>query len=180
MDDLKAKKILIAYFSHKGGTYFASGIADVKVGNTQIVAQKIAEQTEGTLFEIVPKNDYPKDYRRCTMAAKEELEEKARPALAKTLRNPDSYDVILLGYPNWWGTCPMPVFTFLAKAHFEGKIILPFCTNEGSGLGNSVQDLKAALPTCQVLSGLAIRGSQAPQSDQAIADWLKEQFSKIE
>jgi len=74
----------------------------------------------------------------------------ARPELTNTVENMESYDVIYLGYPNWWGTMPMAVFTFLESYDFSGKTIIPFCTHEGSGIGNSERDIKKLCPKAKV------------------------------
>jgi Putative NADPH-quinone reductase (modulator of drug activity B) len=83
------------------------------------------------------------------------------------------YDTIILGYPSWWGTMPMAVFTFLEQYNFSGKTIIPFCTNERSGLGSSIRDLKKLCPKANILAGVSIYGSKAQQADsqaQQIAD----------
>ena len=98
----------------------------------------------------------------------------ARPELKDYLDSVDEYDTIYLGYPNWWGTCPMPVFTFLDRYDMTGKTIIPFCTNEGSGLGSSVQDIKAACPTANVKNGIAITGSQARNSQAKVKKFVGE------
>ena len=84
----------------------------------------------------------------------------------------DGYDTIVLAYPNYWGTMPMAVFTFLEHYDFSGKTILPLCTNEGSGMGGSERDIKRTCPGAVVKSGLAITGSTAANSREAIKRWL--------
>lgn len=84
----------------------------------------------------------------------------------------DQYDTIILGYPNWWGTFPMAVFTFLEEYDFTGKTILPFCTHEGSGLGGSERDIKRICPTATVAKGLAIHGSNVKNANETIKAWL--------
>ena len=84
------------------------------------------------------------------------------------------YDVVFLGYPNWWGTMPMPVFAFLEAYDFSGKTVLPFCTHEGSGLGHSESDIKKLCPTARVAKGLAIQGGNVQKAESAIASWLQE------
>jgi flavodoxin len=79
----------------------------------------------------------------------------------------DSYDVIFIGYPNWWGTMPMAVFTFLAEYDLAGKTIVPFCTHEGSRMGRSAKDIAAACPGATVLEGVAIRGSEVQNAHVA-------------
>lgn len=165
-------KILIAYYSRKGNNYVAGRIVNLPVGNTEVVAQKIQELTEGVLFHIDTINQYPEDYTETTHVAKQELRENARPELVDFVSNMGDYEVIYLGYPNWWGTFPMGVFTFLESYNFSGKTIIPFCTHEGSGLGNSERDIKKLCPNATVKPGLAIRGSSVNSADSALKSWL--------
>lgn len=165
-------KILIAYFSRKGNNYLNGRITNLPIGNTEIVAQKIQKLTGGDLFEIKPAKQYPEDYYEMTEVAKEEKRKNARPELANELEDISPYEVVFLGYPNWWGTMPMAVFTFLESYDFAGKTIAPFCTHEGSGLGSSERDIKKLCPKANVLPGLAIRGSSVNQADNDIQNWL--------
>jgi flavodoxin len=155
-------KSLVAYYSSKGSA-----------GNTGIVALKIQQATGSDIFQIQTKKTYPDDYTQTTTLAKQELKDKARPELLRALENPSRYDVIYLGYPCWWGTMPMGVFTFLETTDLSGKTLVPFCTHGGSGLSNSVKDLKEACPKSKVLAGIAIRGASAGTSDGDITSWLK-------
>ena len=109
-----------------------------------------------------------------TEVAMQELQSKERPALTGQVENMEQYDTIILGYPNWWGTMPMCVFTFLEAYDLTGKKILPFCTHEGSGLVHSVDDIRKVCPGTEVKDGLAIRGSAAASSDRLIKEWLKQ------
>lgn len=163
---------LIAYFSRRGENYFGGSIRSIDKGNTERVAEFVQKAVGGDLFEIKPAKAYPADYYECTDVAKEERRQKARPAIAETI-DVSGYDTIFLGYPNWWGTCPMCVFTFLDGVDLAGKRIVPFCTNEGSGLGGSVRDLKRAYPQATVEQGLSIPGSQAASSERTVAAWAK-------
>jgi flavodoxin len=110
---VNGSKCLIAYFSRPGNNYVNGQIADLPVGNTEVVAKMIRELTGGDLFPMEPVKKYPKDYAETTDVAKEELRTSARPKLTGHVETMASYDVVFLGYPNWWGTMPMPVFTFL-------------------------------------------------------------------
>lgn len=165
-------KILIAYYSRKGENYVHGSIQNLVKGNTELVAEIIANLSGGSLFEIESKEPYPLDYTESTVVAKRELQSKARPALKKMLDDVDGYDTIIIGYPNWWGTMPMPVFTFLEHLDLTGKRILPFCTHEGSGLSNSVKDIAQICKTAEVFEGLAIRGSNVAESRPDIESWL--------
>ena len=166
-------KSLIAYFSRKGNNYVAGSIVNLPVGNTEVAAKKIQKLTGSDIFQIKTVKSYPEDYTETTNVAKEEQRKDARPELTETVDNMDSYDVIYIGYPNWYGTMPMAVFTFLEAYDFSGKTIVPFCTHEGSGMGSSERDIKNLCPNAKVLSGLAIRGSSVDRADNDIADWLK-------
>ena len=169
---LANKKCLIAYFSRRGQNYSNGRIVDLKVGNTEIVAKMIRKKTGGDLFQIDTVSAYPKDYTETTEVAKSELRSKARPKLTGQVENMATYDVIFLGYPNWWGTPPMAVFTFLESYDFSGKTIVPFCTHEGSGMGHSEEDIAKACPKTTILEGLAIHGSQSSFADAEVSSWI--------
>lgn len=166
-------KSLIAYYSRRGKNYFDGKITDLPVGNTEVVAQKIARATGGDLFHIEAVKPYPADYDESTEVAKTELGENARPELTATVRDFDAYDVIYLGYPIWWGVMPMPVMTFLEMYDFSGKTIVPFCTHEGSGLGMSERYIRQACPKASVLPGLAVIGHLRDKANRPIDDWMK-------
>jgi flavodoxin len=166
------KKILIAYYSRKGQNYVGSRIVNLPVGNTEVAAKMAQEITGGDLFEICTVKSYPVDYTETTEVATVEKRTNARPELSTHVNNMDQYDTIILGYPNWWGTFPMAVFTFLEEYDFSGKTILPFCTHEGSGLGGSERDIRKLCPEAKVLPGLAIRGGSVKNAAETIKSWL--------
>lgn len=166
--------ILVAFFSRTGENY---GVGVIEKGNTHIIADVIAEAIHADTFEIARVTPYPEEYDACTDEAKQEQSENARPELAATVENFEDYDVIFLGYPNWWGDMPMPVYTFLESYDFTGKTVIPFCTHAGSGLSSTVQTLRNELTDASVLDGFAIPGTTA-QNDQesakqAVAEWLE-------
>lgn len=161
-------KVLIAYYSRRGQNYVSGNIKDLKVGNTEAVAKMVQSFLNADLFQIETVEAYPEDYMETTEVAKRELHEQARPQLANTVAQMSEYDVIVLGYPNWWGTMPMAVYTFLESYDFAGKTIIPFCTHEGSGMGHSEAEIRRLCPSATVLSGTAIHGTSAP-SARAIA-----------
>lgn len=167
------KKPLIAYFSRKGNNYVSGRIVNLPIGNTEVIAEMIKEITGGELFQIEAVKAYPEDYTETTEVAKQELRDNARPELTDHLDSLDSYDVVFLGYPNWWGTMPMPVFTFLDEYDFSGKTIIPFCTHEGSGLGKSEKDITRLCPQAKVLKGLAIHGTHVKDAKKEVANWLE-------
>ena len=164
---------LIVYYSRKGQNYWAGGIKDLEKGNTERVAEFVQQAVGGDLFELETVRTYDADYYVCIEEAKAELRAKARPELKALPESLDAYDTIFLGYPNWWGTCPMCVFTFLESFDLAGKRIVPFCTNEGSGLGHSERDIAKACPGAKVEAGLSVTGNQAAQSQSRVAAWAK-------
>ena len=166
-------KILVAYFSRPGNNYVGGKIVNLSVGNTEVAAKMVHDITKGDLFRIEPVKAYPEDYTETTEVAQRELRANARPKLVNHLKNMASYDVIFLGYPNWWGTVPMPVATFLEEYDFSGKTIVPFCTHEGSGLGHSVTDIKRVCSKSTILEGLAVRGGDVKNANDEVAGWLR-------
>jgi flavodoxin len=170
----RMSKSLIVYYSRKGNNYVAGRIVNLSVGNTAVVAHKIQNMTGGDLFEIETVEQYPAGYNETTDIARAELRNHARPELASRPDDISRYDIIFLGYPNWWGTMPMALFTFLESFDFSGKTIFPFCTHEGSGLGKSEQDIKQLCPGAKTFKGLALRGSSVNQTSDEIKEWLKE------
>ncbi len=166
-------KTLIVYYSRKGENYWNGSIKNLSKGNTEIVAEMIADITGGDLFEVETVKPYAADYYACTDEAKKELREGARPELKAYADSLDDYDTIFVGFPNWWGTMPMAMFTFLEHYNLEGKRILPFCTNEGSGMGGSERDLKKICRGAKVESGLSIHGAEAANSRSKVEAWIK-------
>lgn len=164
---------LIAYFSRADEKYFGGAIRYVQKGNTEIVCEKIKELIEADTFRIEMKHPYSPAYLTCIDEAKKDLKENARPELVSIPKSIDNYSTIILAYPNYWGTIPMAVATFLESFNFSEKIILPLCTNEGSGMGKSESDIKKYVPNAILKSGLAIIGSRAENSIKAIKAWLQ-------
>lgn len=164
---------LIIYYSRKGENYWNGSIRDISKGNTERVAEFIQAAVGGKLFEIRTVREYDKDYYVCIEEAKQELRDQARPELREYLESVDGYDTIFVGYPNWWGTCPMAVFSLLERLDLSGKRIIPFCTNEGSGMGSSERDLKKVCTGATVVRGLSVHGAEAAQSEKMVSDWAK-------
>jgi len=167
------KKVLVAFFSHTGENY---AVGNIDKGNTHIVAEMIADAAGGTLFEIVPEKEYPESYNACIDVAKREKAAGARPKIAGDVAVED-YDVIFIGYPNWWGDMPMPVYTFIEKHDWTGRTVIPFCTHEGSGLSATERYIADACKGATVAKGLAMRGATAQnereQARKAVAVWLE-------
>ena len=165
-------KILIAYYSRTGENYVSGQIKTLKTGNTAIAAGIIQQLTAGDLFRIEQATPYSQIYNECIEQARADQNRDARPALKNCPASLGEYDVIYLGYPNYWGTLPMPVFTFLEGLDFTGKTIKPFCTHEGSGMGRSAEDIRRLCPGARVEEGLPIHGSFAAQSKEALKQWM--------
>ncbi len=169
---MENKKTFIVFFSRTGENY---GVGDINKGNTHIIAEMIAEQTNGTLFQVVPEKEYPHAYNDCVALAKQEKQSNARPAIKGDVAVED-YDVIYIGYPNWWADMPMPIYTFIEKHNWQNKTVIPFCTHEGSGLSNTEDYIKKACKGATVLQGLEVQGSIAQKSqDQArktVQNWI--------
>lgn len=148
-------KTLVAYFSYSG--------------TTQHLAKTIANIKNADLFQIETIKKYPQGYSEVLKESEEEKRSNARPKLKDIDINMDDYDTIILGYPNWYGTCPMPVFTFLEKFDLSGKTIAPFCTHGGSRMGNSEVDIKKSAPHSKVLKGYA----GGISNKKELENWLK-------
>jgi flavodoxin len=167
-------KPLIAFFSRADENYFGGAYRYIDVGNTEVVANQIKELTGADSFKIEMKTPYAADYNTCIDQAKKDKSAGARPELATELDGIDEYDTIILMYPNYWGTCPMAVFTFLDKFNFNGKTILPLCTHEGSGMGGSERDIAKSTKGAILKKGLPINGSSVNSAKPQVEKWLKE------
>ncbi len=166
-------KTLIAFFSRADENYFGGSYRYVDVGNTEIAMKMIADMIDADMFKIEMKKPYSKEYDKCIDEAKKDLNSKARPEIKDFPYDMSSYDTIILGYPNYWGTVPMAVLTFLEGNDLSGKRILPLCTNEGSGMGRSEKDISAACPDSTVADGLSVNGSRVADSGKSIRKWLE-------
>ena len=165
--------VLIAFYSRAGENYFGGAYRRISVGKTEKAAKMIAGLTGGVLYKIQQVRPYSEDYRTCIAQAKADLQKNARPEVRNLPDNLDTYDEIYLGYPNYWGTMPMAVYTFLERYDFTGKTIHPFCTYEGSGLSNTERDIQKAALGAVVTKGLAIHGSNVDGAKDALAQWVR-------
>ena len=150
---------LIAFYSRAGENYFGGAYRRISVGNTEKVAEMLADLTGGELYKIEQAEPYSDDYKTCVAQAREDWQKNARPAVLDLPDDLDAYDEIYLGYPNYCSTMPMAVYTFLEHYDFTGKTIHPFCTHEGSGLSDTENDIRKAAHGAAVTKGLAIHGS---------------------
>ena len=165
-------KKIVVFYSRADENYFGGEHRYIRVGNTEKVSKKIAELTGADLFKIEQEVPYAADYNTCIAQAKEHLRTKATPALVSLPNDLDSYNEIYLGYPNYWGNMPMAVYTFLENFDWNGKVIHPFCTHEGSGLSDTVRKIEKTCVGATVTTGLAIHGSNVDNADGAIKNWL--------
>ena len=159
MSQHSTKKILVAYFS--------------RTGNTRRVATQIQEMIGGDLFEIKLIKPYPDDYDAAVKRASGELKTDYQPELKTRIDNIKDYDVIFIGHPIWWSAIPAPIRSFLSDYDLAGKIIVPFCTHEGSKSGHSITDISTVCPRSTILEGLAIQhGEDAKISESEVSEWL--------
>lgn len=151
--------ILIAYFSWSG--------------NTENAAEVISQKTGADVIELNPVEPYSSNYNEVLDEAQEDMNNDARPELANHVENMEQYDTILLGYPNWWATIPMPVASFLEEYDFSGKTIIPFCSHGGGGFGQSITDISKLAPNSRIGEGLSIHYSGGSSLDSDIDNWLE-------
>lgn len=163
---------LVVFYSRADENYFGGSYRYITVGNTEKVADMIASSIGADKFKIEQKIPYAKDYNTCIEQAKKDLKEKSRPELLTMPENLDGYDDIYLGYPNYWGTMPMAVYTFLEHYDWNGKTIHPFCTHEGSGLSGTERDIAKVCIGAKITKGLAIHGSSVDSAKNEILKWI--------
>lgn len=164
---------IIAYFSRCGENYVSGAIRNLKVGNTEIIAEMLHNLTGAELFKLEPVQAYSWDYNECIAQAQADQRRDARPELKTYPENMEKYDTVYLGFPNYWGTMPMCMFTFLERYNFTGKVIKPFCTHEGSGFGNSISDIQRLCPGADVRPGFKVRGAQVERAEKDLKKWCK-------
>ena len=158
------KKSLVVYFSRAGENY---EVGNISKGNTQIVAEMIAEKVGADTFEIKPVNPYPEDYRECTEVAKAEKQADARPAIVGDVENFSDYDVIFLGYPNWWSDMPMIIYTFMENHNFSGKTVIPFCTSSSESFIGK-EEIQQYAKGSTVRNGLGVRGKRCQDNPESV------------
>lgn len=165
-------KTLVAFYSRADENYFGGTYRYIPVGNTQRVAQVIAQETGADLFSIQQVQPYAAEYQTCVAQAREDFYSKARPAVKNLPENLDDYEEIYLGYPNYCGDMPMAVYTFLEAFSWEGKTIHPFCTHEGSGMSNTERSIQRTCSGATVTKGLVVHGSHVDSAQHAIQTWI--------
>lgn len=165
---------MVIYFSRNGENYFGGQLKNIEKGNTEVIAEYIKDLTGADLFKVEPASDYPEDYMKCIDVAKKEQQNDARPELKETLDDISEYDTIYIGFPNWWGTLPMPMFTQLEQLDFTGKVVKPFVTHEGSGFGSSQRDLKKLCEGAEIKKGLSVPGANVYDAKDTVSNWIDE------
>ncbi|MBO5156920.1 MAG: flavodoxin [Prevotella sp.] len=173
-------KSLVVYFSvpETDGVDASSGasrvISDGKMmGNTQYVAAIISEATGSDLFEIKTANTYPGSHAELIEAAKQEIDSNARPKLTTHIENLSDYDVVFVGFPNWWYDMPMPLYSFFDEYDFSSKTVIPFCTHGGSRFSDAIKTIRELEKDATVLDGHDIAREQVPDSKEGILEWLE-------
>lgn len=173
VDSLNGRRPLVVYFSRAGENYL---VGNVEKGNTAYIAEYIAQLTGADIYEIKAKRDYESlSYEAMLKVVREEREAGIIPEFTTDLKDTKQYDVVFIGGPIWWGTYPCVMQSFFQKTDLDGKILIPFTTNEGSGLGNTVVDLQKAYPNAIILDGFSITGQEArtPQAFDVVKEWIE-------
>lgn len=177
----KSGKVLIAYFSWAENAVQdnidAMTSPSVSApGNVSQLALWIQEETGGGLFSIRVTEPYPADWDGCLNRANKEKADDEHPALSETLGTIEEYDTIFLGYPNWWYSCPMAIYSFIDQHDLTGKQIYLFCSHGTGGLANSVKDITDALPNGAAVSDnvFHVYQNDTPSARGDVSDWLKE------
>lgn len=158
VEQTEAGGTLVAYFSWSG--------------NTQQMAEIIAQETGADLFEIATVTPYTDDYNTLLDIAQQEQGEDARPELNARVENWDSYDTIFVGYPNWWSDAPMAVYTFLESYDFTGKTVIPFNTSASGGFGRSLTGIEESAAGATILEGLDLTEGELEDAQNRVITWL--------
>lgn len=173
--------ILVAYFSYPepDGVDASTGasrlvINDAVTGHVQFMAGIISDATDADVFRIETVQQYPASHQPLIEMAQEELNNGTRPALKHSIENLDQYSVIFVGYPNWWGNMPAPLYTFFGTHDFAGKIIVPFNSHGGSGLSGTVNTIRSMQPDADVRNGFTVSRNSVGSVTDALLDWLEQ------
>lgn len=168
-ENYKDKKSLVIYFSRADENY---AVGYINKGNTEVIAEYIRDITGADLFRVDRAVPYSANYKECCDEALIEKNNNERPAISRKLESIDEYEVIYIGFPIYWGTMPMPLFTQLEQLNWKGKIVKFFSTHEGSGLGSSEKDIKRICQGAEIKEGLAIRGSSVNSARNKVEEWI--------
>ena len=174
-----SKNILIAYFSHGGENLIEDRVVDLKgVGNTKVVSEQLrdaiaAKGGKANLFEIVPMIPYDKSYEATLARSRQEYQDGSAPLINDGPNGFEAYDIVFLGYPNWWGTVPAPILSFLRNHDFAGKTIIPFVTHGGQRFLYSLETIAKEAPAATLREGFAIAAPYLSAAPTVIAEFLK-------
>ena len=168
--------VLVIYYSRKGENYMPGGLQFLEKGHTERAAEYIRKALSADIFEIDTLEPYPASYRECCRQAVVEFKANARPELRNYPEDISDYNTFFVCYPCWAGTAPMCIFSFLERYDFSGKNIIPLCTNGGSGIEQSVEDIKKSCKGGNVLPGLSVLGHECAEREEFISSWAREQL----
>ena len=154
----QGNRTLVAYFSWSG--------------NTEQMAKMIQEETGADLFEISPATAYTDDYNALLDQAQQEQRDNARPEISAEVENWNDYDVVFVGYPDWWNDAPMIIYTFLESYDWSGKTLIPFCTSGGSGFGQSLDSVEESSSGAVMGEGLHVLGDSVAGAQEDINEWI--------
>ena len=164
--------LVVVYFSRAGENFINGVSKKIPIGNTEVLAQKIANRLNCPLIQLKETDNYPESYDETVKRAECEKKAARRVGYQKIELDRSKIDTLFLGYPNWWGSYPRIIATFLEDFDTDGLIIYPFCTHEGSAFGSSLNELEDQCPNADIRSGLPVRGSRVERADVAIENWL--------
>jgi flavodoxin len=174
-------KMLITYFSYPepDGIDAVTGASRLVIdgtvtGHLEFLASIIEEATEADVFRIETVQQYPASHQPLIEQAQEELNNGVRPALKARIENIDQYDVIFIGYPNWWGNLPAPLYTFLESYDFNGKTIIPFNSHGGSGFSNTIGTIRNMHPEATIAQGFSVSRNSVGSATNDVLEWLRE------
>lgn len=178
-------KVLVTYFTwpEPDGTDARTGASRVisngrLYGNTEYIAHIISEATGGDLFAIKTERTYPAPHKALIDAAKKEAEAKQHPKLTTHINNLKDYDIIFVGYPNWWYDMPMAIYSFFDEYDFSGKTVIPFVTHGGSRFSQSVETITEMEKNAKVIKGPSVSARSVPEAKEEVVKWLEEQGLK--
>jgi flavodoxin len=163
----------VAYFSRAGENYWNGGRRNLKVGNTQVLAEMIADRLACDVYRIEATDPYSTDYDVTVARNVREEEADARPAIANPLPSIDQYDTVLLASPVWNVRAPMIMLTFAESHDFSGVTIFPITTYAMSGLGTTPEDYRQSCSGARIGEGLAVRGEEVRDSGESVEEWLR-------
>ena len=179
-ESMDSSRILVAYFSWADNAVLEDDVdavtspSVIPPGNVQQLAGWVQDETGGDLFAIRVTDPYPSDWDECLDRAHQEREEDARPELVENVEDLDQYDVIFLGYPNWWYGVPMPLLTFLENNDFSGKQVYLFCSHGTGGLANSVEIITDAADGADISDNIFdCYEEDASGSQGEIQNWIR-------